>query len=158
MASDVVIPRSDRPERDGLVEPAEVTVRPGVPAPVALAVALALSVAADWLDLRLFGDVGALLSTGFILGCVVAVVAVRPRGVLPVMLTTPLVLVAAVVIGVVAFTPGHSTTGMVVAVAQPLVLHFPVLAGTTALVLLVGGARLVLLRRAARAVGTEPGV
>ncbi|HET6503384.1 MAG TPA: DUF6542 domain-containing protein [Amycolatopsis sp.] len=159
MASNGVMPRSDRPEHGLLepaLEPAGVTVRGGLPAPVVLAVALVLSVAADWVDLRLFGDVGALLSTGFIVGCVAAIVVVRPRGVLLVMLSTPLVLVAAVVIGVLAFTPGHSTAGMVMAVAQPLILHFPVLAGATALVLLVGGARLVLLRRAAGAQRSGP--
>jgi hypothetical protein len=126
--------------------------RSGLPSPVALAVTLAASVAAGWLDQRFFNGVGRLLSTVFVLGCLIAVAAVRLRGVLVAMLTTPLVLIAAVVTVVLAFTGQHAgSTATMLAVARPVVLHFPVMAGATVLVLAVGGFRLARHRRAVRA-------
>ena len=121
----------------------------GLPAPVCLAVNAALVVLAGWLDLRLFDGSGRLVSTVFVLGCLLSVVAVRPRGLPLVMSTTPLVLIVAVTISVPAFTDTRIGTGnFVLAVIRAIVLHFPVMAGATALVLILGAGRLLRYRAA----------
>jgi hypothetical protein len=137
------------------------TGRGGLPAPVALLIVLAITVVGGWLDLRHFGGLDALLSTAFLLGYLFAIVAVRPRGVLLVMLTPPLLLILATGIDVLAFTP-HSPDPTLagLAVATPVISHFPVMAGGTALTLLVGVVRLFhrrqLLRRERQAVTAHP--
>jgi hypothetical protein len=95
----------------------------------------------------LFDGLGVLLSTVFMLGCLIAVAAARPRGVLLVMLTPPLVLILAVVIDVLAFTGRqHGLSAALLAVARPVVLHFPVMAGTAVLVGIIGAVRLARSR------------
>ncbi|TNC21782.1 DUF6542 domain-containing protein [Amycolatopsis alkalitolerans] len=134
--------------------PSESERHGGLPALAALAGTLALSVAAGWLDLRLYGNVGLLVSTVFVLGFMTAVLAVATRGVLLVMLSTPLVAILAIVIVVIAFTPHQGdSAGTMLALAKPVILHFPAIAGTTALVVATGVTRLVQHRRrtAARA-------
>ncbi|WP_236791086.1 DUF6542 domain-containing protein [Amycolatopsis sp. GM8] len=126
--------------------------RGGLPATAALVATLALSIAAGWLDLRLYGGIGLLVSTVFVLGCVTTVLTVRRRGVLLVMLSTPLVPIIAILVVVLAFTPRDpDTTVQLLATARPVIAHFPAIVGTTALVVVLGVTRLVLNRRAAAA-------
>lgn len=120
-----------------------------VPAPAALAATLVLTVAAGWLDLRLFGGTGRLVATVFVLGSVLTVLVVRHRGVPLVMLSAPLVPIIGMLVPALLFTAHDaSTTVLLLSAARPVIVHFPAVAGTTVLVLALGALRLVLNRRA----------
>ncbi|MTD53409.1 hypothetical protein GKO32_05370 [Amycolatopsis sp. RM579] len=107
--------------------------------------------AAGWLDLHLYGTIGRLTSTVFVLGCVATVLAVRRRGLLLVMLSTPLVPILAILIVVLAFTRHNpDTTVLLLSAAQPVVSHFPAIAGITALVAALGALRIFRPRRSTK--------
>ncbi|MCU1680544.1 MAG: putative rane protein [Amycolatopsis sp.] len=124
--------------------------RRGPSALVITPAALVVSVGAGALDMRLNHTLGVLFATVFIVACLSAALTVRRGSLIEVMLAPPMVFVVAAGIDVLLFRqPGGGTTLTVLAVAQPVVTHFPVMIGATALTLLAGIVRLVLQRHSA---------
>lgn len=133
----------------------------GLPWPVALLLALAPSVAGALYDLRASHGLEIPFAAAYVLGCATATCLVRRRGLFVVMVTPPLVMLAAVTLAVWVRDRAQGFSSLVLAVATPVVPRFPVMAGTTVAVLLIGTLRLLVARGRGRAedtprVGAQP--
>jgi hypothetical protein len=99
-------------------------------------------------DQSSLGKPGVVFLGCFALGCLLAVVLVERRSVFATMVQPPLLLV--IVLSTVALAWDHDTsagnTARLFAVAAPLVMSFPAMAITTAVVVVVGVLRVVLQR------------
>lgn len=111
--------------------------------------ALLLTAVGAGIDLGRSDDLGVPFRVLYVLGCVVAVLAVSRRGLFAAIVQPPLVLVVAVPL--VAEVVGRAGRGglrsTAIALALPLVNTFPTTAITTLVVLVLGVLRLVLTRR-----------
>ncbi|MEV4130136.1 DUF6542 domain-containing protein [Nocardia sp. NPDC049707] len=123
---------------------------PGIPAGAAVLIAVACTFLGFLIDARGENDeLTGTFNTLYVLGCVVAVLAVRYRGIFTTMVLPPLLLFVAVPLAYQQLI-GHASTGLkdiLLNLAIPLVNRFPIMALATGLVLAIGAARIVLHRR-----------
>jgi hypothetical protein len=121
----------------------------GIPPLAAVGVAFGLTALGVFIDVVRIGTVGAVFQVTYVTGCLLAVAWVRRSDMFAPMVQPPLLL-AVVVPAVVLLSseprPGSGITERLLVVGAPMVNAFPTLAWTTAAVLAVGGARLVLQR------------
>ncbi len=123
---------------------------PGIPVGAAIGIAVACTFLGFLIDA--VGGGGELTGTFaalYILGCVVAVAAVRYRGLFSTMVLPPLLLFVAVPLAYQQLTGRGSTSlkDILLNLAIPLVNRFPTMMLATIVVLLIGGARIYLHRR-----------
>ncbi len=123
---------------------------PGIPVGAAILIAVACTFLGFLIDAsggsaELTGTFAAL----YVLGCVVAVAAVRYRGLFSTMVLPPLLLFIAVPLAYQQLTGRGSTSlkDILLNLAIPLVNRFPTMMLATIVVLLIGGARIYLHRR-----------
>jgi hypothetical protein len=149
-------PASERPERErgtgGRWPMADRSVLPtvlGVPPIAAVGVAAALTALGVLVDLTRIGNLGTVFTVCHISGCVLAVIWVRRSGLFGPMVQPPLLVAAAVPVVVLMAgspRPGQGVAEQLLVIGAPLVNAFPVMAWTTAIVLVVGLLRIVLQR------------
>ncbi|WP_084505496.1 DUF6542 domain-containing protein [Nocardia harenae] len=122
----------------------------GVPAPVAVLIAVACTIVGFGVDAAGGGSELTLVFSGaYVLGCLLAVLAVRYRGLFTAMVLPPLLLFASVPLAYQFLVEGGSTSirDILLNLAIPLVNRFPAMLLATVLVLAVGGARIWQRRR-----------
>jgi hypothetical protein len=123
---------------------------PGIPAGAAVLIAVACAFLGFLIDAN--GDMTELtgtFATLYVLGCVVAVLVVRYRGLFSAMVLPPLLMFLAVPLAYQQLSGGSSSGGkdLLLNLAIPLVYRFPTMLLATALVLLIGGLRIFMARR-----------
>ncbi|MFR9750977.1 DUF6542 domain-containing protein [Nocardia sp. 004] len=123
---------------------------PGIPVGGAILIAVACTFLGFLIDAlgggkELTGTFAALYTTG----CVTAVAAVRYRGLFDVMVLPPLLLFLAVPLAYQQLSGADSTSlkDILLNLAIPLVSRFPTMMSATVIVLLIGGARILMHRR-----------
>ncbi|MGV9677561.1 DUF6542 domain-containing protein [Nocardia sp. NPDC003482] len=125
---------------------------PGVPAGAAVLIAVACTFIGFFIDSGGSGkDLTHVFAAAYIIGCVLAALVVRYRGLFTTMVTPPLLLFVAVPLAYQQLI-GHSSTSLkdiLLNLAIPLVNRFPVMAIATLLVLAVGAVRMYLHRQEA---------
>ncbi|MBS9373417.1 hypothetical protein GON09_002402 [Rhodococcus sp. B50] len=122
---------------------------PGVPWWGAVAIAAGTMLLGVLLDSARGNELTTAFTVFYVLGCLVAVVAVRYRGLFTAMAQPPLLLLLAVPIGQ-EFVSSGSTGGLkdlALNVAYPLVNRFPAMLLATVLVLAIGGFRIFATRQ-----------
>ncbi|MFC8531634.1 DUF6542 domain-containing protein [Nocardia sp. NPDC057227] len=122
----------------------------GVSAPVAVLIAVACTIAGFLVDAAGGGSELTLAFSGaYVLGCLLAVLAVRYRGLFTTMVLPPLLLFASVPLAYQFLTAGGSTSikDILLNLAIPLVNRFPAMLLATVLALAVGGLRIWQRRR-----------
>ncbi|HJQ48119.1 MAG TPA: DUF6542 domain-containing protein [Amycolatopsis sp.] len=123
------------------------SARRGVPGPAAIPAVVVLSVAAAVFDLRVNHTLGVPFEVAFVLVSVLAVLVVRPGGIVVAMFAPPLVLILAAATGVLVEQGIHGIQGgssaLLLAIATAVLPQFPVMAGTTAATLVFGTIRLL---------------
>ncbi|MFC8046519.1 DUF6542 domain-containing protein [Nocardia sp. NPDC057353] len=122
----------------------------GVSAPVAVAIAAACTIAGFLVDAAGGGsELTAVFSGAYVLGCLLAVLAVRYRGLFTTMVLPPLLLFASVPLAYQFLTAGGSASikDILLNLAIPLVNRFPAMLLATVLALAVGGFRIWQRRR-----------
>ncbi|WP_211300406.1 DUF6542 domain-containing protein [Nocardia fluminea] len=132
---------------------------PGIPAWAAIL----LAAGATGLGFLIDGIGGETYPTGtfsalYVLGCVLAVCAVRFRGLFSVMVMPPLLLFVAVPLAC-QLLGGRATTSIkdvLMNLIIPLVERFPTMALATVLVLAIGGARIAIAKRAPQTARPTP--
>ncbi|MFD6106506.1 DUF6542 domain-containing protein [Nocardia salmonicida] len=132
---------------------------PGIPAWAAIL----LAASATGLGFLIDGLGGETYPTGtfsalYVLGCVLAVCAVRFRGLFSTMVMPPLLLFVAVPLAC-QLLGGRATTSIkdvLMNLIIPLVERFPTMALATVLVLAIGGARIAIAKRAPQAARPTP--
>ncbi|WP_446225803.1 DUF6542 domain-containing protein [Nocardia sp. IBHARD005] len=152
-ASQRARPRVPAPQR---------SIVPSVPGIPALA-AILLAAGATGLGFLIDGIGGETYPTGtfsalYVLGCVLAVCAVRFRGLFSTMVMPPLLLFVAVPLAC-QMLGGRATTSIkdvLMNLIIPLVERFPTMALATVLVLAIGGARIAIAKRAPQAARPTP--
>jgi hypothetical protein len=130
-----------------MVERSVIATVLGVPPVAAFVLGAAGAGAGVLVDLLRIGTVGGVFTTLYFVGCVLAVAWVRRGSLFGPMVQPPLLLavaVPAVVFLAAPPRPGSGITEQLIAVGAPLVNAFPAMATTTAVVLAVGGLRIVL--------------
>ncbi len=121
---------------------------PGVPAWGAVAVAAGLTFIGFALDAMSGSELTSTFSILYFLGCVLAVLAVRYRGLFTAVVQPPLLLFVAVPIGQQILTDGSgSLKDLALNVAYPLVNRFPLMLAATVVVALIAGARVFLAQQ-----------
>jgi hypothetical protein len=119
----------------------------GLPSWVAVGWAVGLSVAAAVFDLHVNHTLGTPFAVGYALGCVGAVVVVRPRGLFGVVAEPPLILLLAVAAAVVT-APGHNgMLQVVLAIGTQMLSAFPLTAVVTGVGVAIGAIRWLAARR-----------
>ncbi|MFC9876921.1 DUF6542 domain-containing protein [Nocardia salmonicida] len=152
-ASQRARPRVPAPQR---------SIVPSVPGTPAWA-AILLAASATGLGFLIDGLGGETYPTGtfsalYVLGCVLAVCAVRFRGLFSTMVMPPLLLFVAVPLAC-QLLGGRATTSIkdvLMNLIIPLVERFPTMALATVLVLAIGGARIAIAKRAPQAARPTP--
>lgn len=122
----------------------------GVPAPVAVLIAVVCTVAGFLVDAAGGGtELTLAFGGGYVLGCVLAVLAVRYRGLFTTMVLPPLLLFVSVPLAYEFLTETGSTSikDILLNLAIPLVNRFPTMLLATVLTLAIGGGRIWLRRR-----------
>ncbi|MFQ6392122.1 DUF6542 domain-containing protein [Nocardia sp. KC 131] len=151
-ASQRVITRVPAPQRSILPSV------PGIPAGAAVSIAVACAFLGFLIDASgESGDLTGTFATLYVVGCVVAVVAVRYRGLFTAMVLPPLLLFVSVPLAYQQLTGRDSSSikDILLNLAIPLVNRFPTMALATVLVLAIGAGRILLHRREAAAERTE---
>ncbi|GGG15209.1 membrane protein [Rhodococcoides trifolii] len=122
---------------------------PGIPAWGAVAVAVGATVLGFVVDSFGGSELTSTFAALYIVGCLAAVLLVRHRGLFTAMAQPPLIVFFGVPIAYQFLTTdaGTSIKDIVLNVAIPLVNRFPLMISATLLVLLIGGARLLLDRK-----------
>ncbi len=123
---------------------------PGIPAGAAVLIAVACTFLGFLIDAN--GDMSELtgtFATLYVVGCVAAVLAVRHRGLFSTMVLPPLLLSISVPLAYYQLSESSSLgiKDILLNLAVPLVNRFPTMLLATALVLIIGGLRIYLLRR-----------
>jgi len=95
------------------------------------------------------GELTAVFSTFYFLGCLFAVVAASNKALFTAMAQPPLLLFAAVPIGHTLIGKDNSTAlrDIAINIAYPLVNRFPIMLAATVVVLIIGGFRYFLLNQ-----------
>lgn len=119
----------------------------GIPPLAAVGLAFGCTALGLFVDLQRIGTVGAVFAVLYLAGCVLAVAWVRRRNLFAPLVQPPLLLAVAVPV-IVLLGDGADRGGgaALLTVAAPLVNSFPIMAGTTGLVLLIGLFRLAAQR------------
>ncbi|NKQ55987.1 hypothetical protein HFP15_24210 [Amycolatopsis sp. K13G38] len=131
-----------------VAEPDERRAGWGIPPSAAIPGVLVVSVAGSVFDLRVNHTLGILFGAAFVLASLAATFFVRHSGVFVAMFVPPLVLLLAAAVGVLVNRGVQGgMTAVLLAIATPVLPQFPVMAGTTAATLLIGGIRLLRHRR-----------
>ncbi|MGO4204058.1 DUF6542 domain-containing protein [Rhodococcus sp. TAF43] len=122
---------------------------PGIPAWGAVAVAAGLTFLGFAFDGMSGNELTSTFSTMYFLGCVLAVLAVRQRGLFTAVVQPPLLLFVAVPIGqqVLTDNAGTGLKDLAFNVAIPLVNRFPLMLAATVVVALIAGARTFLVQQ-----------
>jgi len=122
---------------------------PGVPWWGAVAIAAGTTLLGVLLDSARGNELTSAFTVFYVLGCIVAVVAVRYRGLFTAMAQPPLLLLAAVPLGQEFVSPGGTggLKDLALDVAYPLVNRFPAMLLATVLVLAIGGFRIFVTRQ-----------
>ncbi|WP_280349042.1 DUF6542 domain-containing protein, partial [Nocardia neocaledoniensis] len=133
---------------------------PGIPAWAAIALAAGMTLLGFLID-ALGGETypTGTFSALYVLGCVLAVSAVRFRGLFSAMVLPPLLLFVAVPLAC-QMLGGRATTSIkdvLMNLVIPLVERFPTMMLATVLVLAIGGARIAIAKRAPAAATAERG-
>ncbi|MGQ0575289.1 MAG: DUF6542 domain-containing protein [Pseudonocardia sp.] len=119
----------------------------GLPPAAAFGLGAGGTVLGVLIDILRIGTVGGVFTAFYFMGCVLAVAWVRRRNLFGPMVAPPLLL-AAVVPAVVLLAapprPGSGITEQLIAVGAPLVNAFPQMATTSAIVVALGVARILL--------------
>ncbi|MGI5125800.1 DUF6542 domain-containing protein [Pseudonocardia sp. CA-107938] len=113
----------------------------GLSSLVAVAIAAALTLLGVLVDLMRQGTLGFVFTVLYIAGCVLAIAWVRRDGLFGPLVAPPLLLAVAVPAVVLIAGDPKPGTGMAeraLQIGAPLVNSFPIMAGTTAFVLVVG--------------------
>ncbi|MGH3984516.1 MAG: DUF6542 domain-containing protein, partial [Pseudonocardiaceae bacterium] len=122
----------------------------GVRSWLAVSLALALTATGVFTDIQRQGRLGVVFHACYLLGCLLAVVAVQRKGLFGPMVQPPLILAIAVpgvVLAAGSLPSGGAMMATALAVGTPLINGFPTMAITTGLVLAIGAFRLVTQRR-----------
>ncbi len=123
---------------------------PGVPAGAAVLIAVACTFIGFFIDAGGSGkELTLTFAACYIVGCVLAALVVRYRGLFTTMVTPPLLLFVSVPLAYQQLT-GRSSTSLkdiLLNLAIPLVNRFPTMAIATVLVLLIGGGRVLMHRQ-----------
>lgn len=131
---------------------------PGIPVGAAVLIAVACTFLGFLIDAS--GEGGELtgtFATLYVVGCVIAVLAVRYRGLFTTMVLPPLLLFVSVPLAYQQLTGRESTSikDILLNLAIPLVNRFPTMAIATLLVLAIGAGRILLHRREATSERTD---
>ncbi|PTR30360.1 hypothetical protein C8K36_102208 [Rhodococcus sp. OK519] len=121
---------------------------PGIPAWGAVAVAAGSTFLGFAFDAISGSELTSAFSAMYFLGCVLAVLAVRKRGLFTAVVQPPLLLFVAVPLGSQLLTDGAGTgiKDMAINVAYPLVNRFPLMLAATVVVGLIAAARVFLVQ------------
>ncbi|RDI52936.1 hypothetical protein DFR68_103324 [Nocardia mexicana] len=131
---------------------------PGVPAGAAVLIAVACTFIGFFIDAGSSGkELTRTFSVAYIVGCVLAALVVRYRGLFTTMVTPPLLLFVSVPLAYQQLLGRTSTSvkDVLLNLAIPLVNRFPTMAMATVLVLLIGGGRVLMHRREAQDTGGD---
>ncbi|WP_280268500.1 DUF6542 domain-containing protein [Nocardia wallacei] len=131
---------------------------PGVPAGAAVLIAVACTFIGFFIDAGSSGkELTRTFSVCYIVGCVLAALVVRYRGLFTTMVTPPLLLFVSVPLAYQQLLGRTSTSvkDILLNLAIPLVNRFPTMALATVLVLLIGGGRVLMHRREAQDTGGD---
>ncbi len=123
---------------------------PGIPAGAAVLIAVACTLIGFFIDASGGSrDLTRVFAGAYIIGCALAALAVRYRGLFTTMVTPPLLLFIAVPVAYGQLLDHTSSSMKDILLNQgiPLVNRFPVMAIATVIVLAIGAGRLVLHRR-----------
>lgn len=134
---------------------------PGVPAGAAVLIAVTCTFIGFLIDARGGDDLTGTFATFYVIGCVLAVLAVRYRGLFTALVLPPLLMFLAVPLCyqlLLGSAGSFKLKDILLNLAIPLVNRFPTMALATVLVLIIGGVRIALHRREAKAgsTGDEP--
>ncbi|MFI6868541.1 DUF6542 domain-containing protein [Nocardia sp. NPDC050406] len=132
---------------------------PGVPAGAAVLIAVTCTFLGFFIDARGGSELTRTFSTLYVLGCVIAVLVVRYRGLFSVMVLPPLLLFFSVPLAYQQFLGSSGSLKLkdiLLNLAIPLVNRFPTMALATVLVLAIGAVRIYLHRQEAAAGGDRP--
>ncbi len=122
---------------------------PGVPAGAAVLIAVTCTFLGFFIDASGGSELTGTFSSLYVLGCVLAVLAVRYRGLFTALVLPPLLLFFAVPLAYQQMLGNSRSLGLkdiLLNLAIPLVNRFPTMALATVLVLAIGGLRLYLHR------------
>lgn len=121
---------------------------PGIPAWGAVAVAAGSTFLGFAFDAVSGNELTSAFSAMYFLGCLLAVLAVRKRGLFTAVVQPPLLLFVAVPLGAQFLTDGAGTglKDMAINVAYPLVNRFPLMLAATVVVGLIAAARVFLVQ------------
>ncbi|MEO7193389.1 MAG: DUF6542 domain-containing protein [Pseudonocardiaceae bacterium] len=112
--------------------------------------ALGLTGIGAFVDLERVNHLGIVFQLCYFLGCLLAVVVVRRKGLFGPMVAPPLILAVAVPGTVLAVSSRHPSGGMIataLAVGTPLITDFPTMAITTGITVAIGTLRLIIQRQ-----------
>ncbi|MGH3833089.1 MAG: DUF6542 domain-containing protein [Pseudonocardiaceae bacterium] len=112
--------------------------------------ALGLTGIGAFVDVERVNHLGIVFQLCYFLGCLLAVVVVRRKGLFGPMVAPPLILAVAVPGTVLAAGSRHPSGGMIstaLAVGTPLITDFPTMAITTGITVAIGILRLIIQRQ-----------
>jgi hypothetical protein len=112
----------------------------------ALGWAVGLSVSSAVVDVHVNHTVGVLFAVGYVLGCVGAVVVVRPRGLFGPAITPPLIALLAITIAVLTVSGGNGVLAVVFTIGTRTLAAFPLMAVVTGVTVVVGVVRWLVRR------------
>ncbi|WP_369637709.1 DUF6542 domain-containing protein, partial [Nocardia sp. JMUB6875] len=127
---------------------------PGVPAGAAVLIAVTCTFIGFLIDARGGDDLTGTFASCYVIGCVLAVLAVRYRGLFTALVLPPLLMFLAVPLCyqlLLGSAGSFKLKDILLNLAIPLVNRFPTMALATVLVLIIGGVRIALHRREAKA-------
>ncbi len=130
----------------------------GIPAGAAVLIAVACTFLGFLIDANSGGgELTGTFATLYVIGCVIAVLAVRYRGLFTTMVLPPLLLFVSVPLAYQQLTGRSSTSikDVLLNLAIPLVNRFPTMALATVVVLAIGAGRIAMQRRATSADHTD---
>ncbi|MVU81813.1 hypothetical protein GPX89_31820 [Nocardia sp. ET3-3] len=134
---------------------------PGVPAGAAVLIAVTCSFIGFLIDAHGGDDLTGTFATCYVIGCVLAVLIVRYRGLFTTLVLPPLLLFLAVPLFyqlLLGSAGSLKLKDILLNLAIPLVNRFPTMALATVLVLIIGAVRIALHRRESKADASgEPG-
>lgn len=132
---------------------------PGIPAGAAVLIAVTCTFLGFFIDSTGGSELTGTFASLYVLGCVIAVLVVRYRGLFTAMVLPPLLLFFAVPLAyqqMLGNSGSLKVKDILLNLAIPLVNRFPTMAVATVLVLAIGAARIYLHRREAAAGDDRP--